>query len=506
MILSLSMGKGLKKSVNFKYFNSPLMTKSILIIDDDIDLCTLLGRYLTRKGFETEAAHTGAKGITKYTEKKYDAVICDYRLGDMDGKDVIAAIRKHNPNVGLLVITGYSDIKTAVEVIKLGAFDYITKPLIPDEVLNILNKILQTPPDELNQERKLRVATDHGGSNGGKLRSVNPEFYEGKSPAAKSLYDQVNIVAATNYSIILYGESGSGKEIIARTIHQLSARKDKPFVAMDCGTLSRELAGSELFGHVKGAFTGALQDKEGHFELADGGTLFLDEVGNLGVEIQATLLRVIQERKFKRVGGNKEKEVDVRIIVASNENLRDSYRKGKFREDLYHRFNEFSINLPPLRSRKEDISAFAEFFLEKATTELDKKVKEFDDDVMEAFLNYEWPGNLREFRNVIRRAVLLTDPGKKIAISSLPWEINNKNSFLKSEEEPEGIVMPSSPLPELKEGDLKTKNQLKDAAGRAEFETIMSVLKMVNFNKKKAAELLKIDRKTLYNKIKNYQS
>ena len=477
------------------------MNKNILIIDDDIDLCTLLGRYLSRKGFETEAAHTGAKGIAKFTEKKFDAVICDYRLGDMEGKNVIAALRKHDQNIGILVITGYSDIKTAVEVVKLGAFDYITKPLIPDEVLAILNKMLQMPAGEQSQERKPQSSSITSGS---RNKTINSDFYEGKSPAAKSLYEQVNIVAATNYSIILYGESGSGKEIIARTIHQLSSRKDKPFVAMDCGTLSKELAGSELFGHVKGAFTGALQDKEGHFELADGGTLFLDEVGNLGVEVQATLLRVIQERKFKRVGGNKEKEVDVRIIVASNENLRDAYRKGKFREDLYHRFNEFSINLPPLRSRKEDIPAFAEFFLEKATSELDKKVKEFDDEVMQAFLQYEWPGNLREFRNVIRRAVLLTEPGKKISTTSLPWEINNKNSYVREEEE-ESQPSPMA-TPELKETDLKTKNQLKDAAGRAEFETIMSVLKMVNFNKKKAAELLKIDRKTLYNKIKNYQS
>jgi two-component system response regulator HydG len=484
------------------------MTKSILIIDDDMDLCTLLGRFLSRKGFETDAAHTGAKGIAKFNEKKYDAVICDYRLGDMDGKDVIAAIRKSDPNVGLIVITGYSDIKTAVEVIKLGAFDYITKPLIPDEVVAILNKLLQTPAEERNTDKKpYRPANESAAK--AKVTG-NGEYYQGKSPAARALYEQVNIVSATNYSIILYGESGSGKEIIARTIHQLSSRKDKPFVAMDCGTLSKELAGSELFGHVKGAFTGALQDKEGHFELADGGTLFLDEVGNLGVEVQATLLRVIQERKFKRVGGNKEKEVDVRIIVASNENLRDAYRKGKFREDLYHRFNEFSINLPPLRTRREDIPAFAEFFLEKATTELDKDVKEFDDEVMQAFLQYEWPGNLREFRNVIRRAVLLTEPGKKISVSSLPWEINNKNSFVKEEQPVQQIITEqqsaASLSADLKDADLKGKNQLKDAAGRAEFETIMSVLKQVNFNKKKAAELLKIDRKTLYNKIKNYQS
>src|SRR6185436_16271959 len=233
---------------------------------------------------------------------------------------------------------------------------------------------------------------------------------------------QVEMVAPTNYSIILNGESGTGKEVIAKTIHELSSRKGKPFIAMDCGTLSKELAGSELFGHVKGAFTGALQDKEGHFELANGGTLFLDEVGNLSAEVQASLLRVIQERKFKRIGGNKEMEVDVRIIVATNENLQEAYRNGRFREDLYHRFNEFAINLPALRNRKEDILPFANFFLQKTNVELNKTVEGFDDDVLKMFTMYPWPGNLREFRNVIRRCVLLTNSGK-IASSTLPVEI-----------------------------------------------------------------------------------
>jgi two-component system response regulator HydG len=312
-----------------------------------------------------------------------------------------------------------------------------------------------------------------------------------------SLYEQINIVSATNYSIILYGESGTGKEVIAKTIHDLSNRKGRPFIAMDCGTLSRELAGSELFGHVKGAFTGALQDKEGHFEIADGGTLFLDEVGNLSLEIQATLLRVIQERKIKRVGGNKEMNVDVRIVVASNENLQDAYRKGKFREDLYHRFNEFSINLPPLRSRREDILPFADFFLAKTNAELNKDVKGFEDEVLQTFLNYSWPGNLREFRNVVRRAVLLTEAGKKITAASLPWEINNTNPLtVQINEEKKESSQIKSPKKEL---------DLKDAASKAEYETIMNVLQQVNFNKKKAAEVLNIDRKTLYNKIKNYQ-
>ncbi|HTD94816.1 MAG TPA: sigma-54 dependent transcriptional regulator [Chitinophagaceae bacterium] len=475
------------------------MSKKILIIDDDMDLCTLLGRFLTKNGYEIDMAHSGGKGIAKFTEKKFDLVICDYRLGDMEGINVLTALRKENPQVKVLMITGYSDIKTAVEVIKLGAFDYIVKPLIPDEVLSVLNKAMQQP----------LIGSRQGGAEGSDpaVRSKgihsyhNDEFLIGKAPATKALYEQINVVAATNYSIILYGESGTGKEVIAKTIHDLSNRKGKPFIAMDCGTLSKELAGSELFGHVKGAFTGALQDKEGHFELADGGTLFLDEVGNLSLDVQATLLRVIQERKFKRVGGNKEMNVDVRIIVASNENLQEAYRKGKFREDLYHRFNEFSINLPALRNRKEDILSFADFFLHKTNSELDKDVSGFEDNVLQTFLQYSWPGNLREFRNVVRRAVLLTAPGERITAASLPWEITNSNSFVTgtplatSENVPTPSVI-SHPKKEL---------DLKDAASRAEYETIMAVLQQVNFNKKKAAEMLNIDRKTLYNKIKNFQ-
>jgi two-component system response regulator HydG len=310
------------------------------------------------------------------------------------------------------------------------------------------------------------------------------------------LYRQIEIVAPTNYSIILYGESGTGKEVIAKTIHELSSRKDKPFVAMDCGTLSKELSGSELFGHVKGAFTGALADKEGHFELANGGTLFLDEVGNLSIDIQAALLRVIQERKFKRVGGNKEMDVDVRIIVASNENLQDAYQKGKFREDLYHRFNEFSVNLPPLRNRKQDIPAFAEFFLQKTNEELQKNISGFEDEVIRMFTDYSWPGNLREFRNVVRRAVLLTPGDELVSAKTLPWEITNTNPLT------------ATPEPAQKEQTtitLKKDIGLKGAASKAEYETIMNVLKEVKFNKKKAAEVLNIDRKTLYNKLKSYE-
>lgn len=471
------------------------MNKKVLIIDDDLDMCMLLSKFLTRKGYDVDTAHSGAKGLLKFKENNFDIVLCDYRLGDKEGKDVLVEIKAHSPQTIVLIITGYSDIKTAVDVIKLGAYDYITKPLIPDEVLNVLNQALNQPKETM---RTVITTTSSPVKNSPKKQlTLNNEYLVGEAGATQELYKQIEIVAPTNYSIILYGESGTGKEVIAKTIHSLSDRSDKPFIAMDCGTLSKELAGSELFGHVKGAFTGALSDKEGHFELANGGTLFLDEVANLSYEIQASLLRVIQERKFKRVGGNKEMPVDVRVIVASNENLQEAYRKGKFREDLYHRFNEFSINLPPLRHRKKDIPLFADFFLQKAKAELNRDVEDFDEEVMNMFVNYSWPGNLREFRNVVRRSVLLT-PSGKISAKTLPWEITNPNALQESSSR-DNTAKPQE------ETVIKKDYDLKDAATRAEYEAIMKVLKEVNFNKTRAAEILRIDRKTLYNKIKSYE-
>lgn len=465
------------------------MNKSILIIDDDADMCILLTRFLTKNGYTVDFAHSGNKGIEKFKAGNFEIVLCDYRLGDKkDGKDILLEIKQHNPQTIVLIITGYSDIKTAVDVIKAGAYDYITKPLIPDEVLNVLSAALNQQADNETP------TTDNAALNNGskKNSSANAEFLVGQAAATKALYNQIDIVAPTNYSIILNGESGTGKEVIAKTIHQLSSRKGRPFIAMDCGTLSKELAGSELFGHIKGAFTGAINDKEGHFELANNGTLFLDEVANLSPEIQASLLRVIQERKFKRIGGTKEIEVNVRIIVATNENLQDAYRNGKFREDLYHRFNEFSIDLPPLRSRKEDIPLFANFFLQKTNKELNKNIEGFEDDVMKMFTSYSWPGNLREFRNVIRRSVLMNNGGK-ISTATLPNEIT-------------GFIIQKSIAAVIETEVVKPVSfDLKDTASKAEYEAIMKVLKEVNFNKTKAAELLHIDRKTLYNKIKSFE-
>jgi two-component system response regulator HydG len=465
------------------------MNKKVLIIDDDTDMCGLLQRFLNRNGYEAETSHSANKGLEKFKTEIFDIVICDFRLGDKkNGKDILLEIKQHKSSTIVLIITGYSDIRTAVDVIKAGAYNYIIKPLIPEEVLAVLSEAINQPVIRNEQTVLIPVVVEKST----KFKTVNSEYLEGKDIVTKQLYQQVDLVAPTNYSVVLYGESGTGKEVIAKTIHERSNRKGCPFIAMDCGTLSNELAGSELFGHVKGAFTGALADKEGQFELANGGTLFLDEVANLSPEIQSLLLRVIQERKFKRVGSNKEIEIDIRIIVASNENLQEAHRKGKFREDLYYRFNEFAISLPPLRNRKNEIPLFAEFFLAKTVDELNKQLDGFDDEVMKKFMGYSWPGNLREFKNVIRRCALLTESGY-IGVSSLPQEICSN------------VIDSPSYKKETDHATISTLG-LKDSASKAEYDTIMHVLKEVNFNKTKAADLLKIDRKTLYSKIKSYQN
>ncbi|GAA4312237.1 sigma-54 dependent transcriptional regulator [Compostibacter hankyongensis] len=410
---------------------------------------------------------------------------------------MLEAFKSNRPEVKVIIITGYSDIKTAVEIIKRGAFDYISKPLIPDEVMAVIRKALEsaspiaaTPPapGEIPSLQKKKEAADPASG-----------FLVGESPAIREVYRRVKLVAPTDYSVILYGESGTGKEVMARTIHQYSRRQDKPFVALDCGTLSRELAGSELFGHIKGAFTGAFADRTGHFEMANGGTLFLDEVANLSYDIQASLLRVIQERCFRRIGGTREMQLDIRLIIASNENLETAYRQGKFREDLFHRFNEFSLTLPPLRERQTDIPLFVHHFLEQTNAELGKNIQGFEEEVMNIFMQYSWPGNIREMKNVIRRAVLMS-ASDRITRKCLPWEqLTRQDKSVAAAPRSEGTRIPAPVV-------LQHDNNLKEAAWRAEWETILSVLKQVKYNKSKAAQLLNIDRKTLYNKLRNLES
>jgi two-component system response regulator HydG len=453
----------------------------ILIIDDNLDLGALLSRFLTGKGYGVETATSAPRGIALFRENPFDVVLCDYRLGKQDGREVLQAVKAIRPGTIVIIITGYGDIRLAVELIKMGAYDYITKPLIPDELLVIIERARQPAPTPLSPVMPAAEPPE-------RVPAASPEEYpSSQSAAAREVYRQMALVAPINYSVIIYGESGTGKEVAARTIHRLSPRSGKPFVAVDCGTLSKELAGSELFGHVKGAFTGALTDKAGQFELADGGTLFLDEIANLPLDVQASLLRVIQERKLKRVGSNRETGLDIRILAASNEDLLEACHQGRFREDLYHRLNEFALTLPPLRDRREDIPSFAHLFLEQVNKELQKKVRSFDPEVLELFGRYPWPGNLRELRNVIRRAALLTAT-PVISRQSLPAEIAHPASR---------ATVPVAALPDERPLDLK------GASSSAEYAAILQVLKKVNYNKSKAAALLRIDRKTLYNKLRN---
>jgi len=465
--------------------------KKILIVDDEVNIGLLLSKFLTRNSFDVSSATSGNSAMEYLSKDHYDLVLCDYRLEDTDGKEMLIKIKESYPKTGVIIITGYSDIKLAVELIKLGAYDYITKPLYPDEILNTINKAIETqialnaslPETESPQEQEKTKASKN-------TYILTDEFVIGQSGASKELMKQILLVAPTAYSVILMGDSGTGKESVAKAIHLNSPRKDKPFVAMDCGSLTKELAGSEFFGHEKGSFTGALYTKIGHFEMANGGTLFLDEVGNLSYEIQAALLRTVQERKIKRIGSTKEIDLDVRIIVATNENLQDAISKGKFREDLYHRFNEFSINLPPISQRGKDILAFAESFLQLANQELNKNIKGFSEEVIDCFLTYNWPGNVRELKNVVRRATLLTETDE-IQLKALPLEISTyaKAPILASNGSTENT-------------ERSKPRDLKNAALEAEYETILKVLREVNFNKTKAAKILNIDRKTLYNKMK----
>jgi two-component system response regulator HydG len=501
--------------------------QTILIIDDDRDICMLLKRFLTRHNYDVAEAYSGKKALEYLEENEPSLVMCDFRLEDMEGNTLLGKIKEKYFHLPVIIMTGYSDIKIAVEVMKMGAFDYITKPLFPDEILLTIKKALESPHDEkemARQERTAAAATSSSTVSRPKAEApvtaesskpnviVSGDYIFGDSMVFKQLIQQIDLVAPTNYTVIIHGESGSGKEAIAQEIHKRSKRKSKPFVAIDCGALSKELAGSELFGHEKGSFTGALNQKVGSFEMANGGTIFLDEIANLSYDIQVSLLRVVQERKMRRVGGLKDIELDVRIIIASNERLWDAVRKGKFREDLYHRFNEFSIDIPPLRQRPDDILLFANHFLQLTNQELGKNVKRLSAEVENIFRNYVWYGNLRELRNVIKRATLLTD-GEEIEPTALPFEISNFNK-LQFDKGPQietvtNSYAPSMPASAAIEEDEPQRSlsetTLKGASIDAEYEMILKALKKVNFNKSKAAKLLNIDRKTLYNKMKQYQ-
>lgn len=463
------------------------MMSKILVIDDEIEICLILDKFLTKKGFEVVTAHTGNDGLAKLKNNTFDLIISDFRLPDFTGLDLLKEIKAIRQGNKVIIITGYSDIRMAVEVIKYGAIDYITKPLYPEELLSLINQSIAGGGDTSQKSKPgdtAEIEAVQSGKTKPAVKSAPPqrkEYIIGKSKPSRAIQQNIEIVAPTPMSVIITGETGTGKEYVAKEIHRLSKRNTGPFVAIDCGALPKDLAASEFFGHEKGAFTGALREKDGKFKYADGGTLFLDEIGNLSYEVQMKLLRVLQERKFTRVGGNKDISVDVRLLVATNEDLKKAVEEGDFREDLYYRLNEFSIELNPIRSRTEDLEEFVESFIAIANEQLDKKVKGVDPEVLEKFKSYNWPGNLRELRNVIKRSVLLAKDDM-IDTSTLPEEIIY-NSNMRGE---------------------SNINSLKGVANEAERERILKVLTQTGNNKSKASKILNIDRKTLYNKLKNY--
>lgn len=435
----------------------------ILLVDDDTTFCLMLKTWLTKRGFAVENVFSAESALKILQSQQFDIVLTDLRLPDLDGIFLLKNIKKRHAATQVILMTGYADIHTAVESIKAGAFDYVSKPVIPEEILKKIQEALEQKENPLNQRAE-------------KKNTVIP-YIKGTSREADKLYEYIRLVAPTVMTVLITGESGSGKEYIARLIHLQSSRKDAPFVAVDCGAIPKDLAASEFFGHVKGAFTGAVHDKTGYFVAASGGTVFLDEIGNLSYDVQVQLLRALEERKVKPVGSDKEVAFDVRIISATNENLMKAVSEGNFREDLYHRLNEFSLRALSLRERREDIPLFANHFLAASNEELGKEVIGFEDEVMRIFKNYNWPGNLREMRNVVKRATLLCQSGF-IGRNDIPAELDS----------------PETAGPE----DFVSRREKNEA------DLIREALMKSRNNKSEAARLLKIDRKTLYNKMKLY--
>lgn len=458
---------------------------SLLIVEDDIAYSTMMQTWLKKKGFDVDkvsSVKAAAKKIN--SDKQYHLVLSDLRLPDHDGLFLLDWMRKSGINIPFIVMTSYAEVQNAVLAMKSGANDYIAKPVQPDillqkihDAINAANRTDTSETAPAPKEEKTGIVSSANNTNTGEDESSTPSRYiEGTSEVSKQLYDYVRLVAPTPMSVLILGASGTGKEYVAHRIHELSQRKDKPFFALDCGAIPKDVAASEFFGHAKGAFTGAVTDKKGAFEVANGGTLFLDEVGNLSYDVQVQLLRAIQERKIRPLGSTKEIDVDIRLVCATNENLEKAVAEGTFREDLYHRINEFTIYMPALKDRGTDIFLFANLFLRLANEELGRNIIGFDAKASEMLMRYEWPGNLRELNNVVKRSVLLCR-GDKIGVEQLNMSMTNTSTRPK---------------------DLSLHNIDEEK------ERILSALHSCGGNKSKAAILLGVDRKTLYNKLQKY--
>lgn len=450
------------------------MEERILVVDDDITFALMLRTWLSKRGFGVETASSVAAARTALTAGGFSLVLSDMRLPDEDGIALLQWMSGVGVTAPVIVMTSYAEIQNAVRCMKLGARDYVAKPVNPEELLKKIREALESPAQA--------APAGYPGPKTPPKAVSGPtplNYIEGRSDAARQLYEYIRLVAPTNMSVLVNGASGTGKEHVAQLIHQGSKRAGKPFVAVDCGAVPRELAASEFFGHVKGSFTGALADKTGAFEAADGGTLFLDEVGNLTYETQVQLLRALQERRIRPVGSNREIPVDIRLVAATNEDLEAAIARGAFRADLYHRINSFTLRMPSLRQMREDIPLFADFFLDQANRELDKRIVGFDPAAAAALAAYDWPGNLRQLKNTVMSATLLA-AGEYVTCRDLPGEIT-------------GAAAASIPAEHF---------SLRDPA--SEEEHIRRALAAAGGNKSQAAKLLGVDRKTLYNKLHLY--
>jgi DNA-binding NtrC family response regulator len=439
----------------------------ILVVDDEMIVCESCKRILEEEGYEVEAALSGMEAFGKMKENPFDIVITDLKMPGIDGMGVLRTFRKEYPEVIIIMITGFSTVETAVEAMKLGAFDYIPKPFTPDEVSIVVKKAIE--------KKSLMLENIY-------LRQELQEKYGfhnivGKSKKMQEIYRVIAKVATTDSTVLIYGQSGTGKELIARAIHFNSPRREKQFVPVDCAVLSENLLESELFGHIRGSFTGAITTKPGLFEVADGGTVFLDELGNISLAIQAKLLRVLQEREFTPVGGTKAKKVDIRLIAATNKDLEKMIKEETFREDLYYRLNIVPIYLPSLRERQEDISQLAMHFLKKYAEEMGKTIKGFAPEAMEKLMRYPWPGNVRELENVIERTVVMMENEEMVRVEHLILPGQQEK-----EELSEHVPMTSEELKEI-------KKQLREKAVEdVERVFILSALERNQWNVTKAAE------------------
>ena len=452
----------------------------ILIVEDDIAFGTMMQTWLKKKGFDVDKATSVGAAVRLIEEKPaYNLVLSDLRLPDRDGLELLAWMHKNSMPIPFIVMTNYAEVQNAVLAMKSGAADYIAKPIQPDILLSKIKDALQnnntsTPQPNNSNNNKTTKQPNNSNHTTTTPQPLNPSprYIEGKSDASRQLYSYVSLVAPTPMSVLILGASGTGKEYVARRIHEQSQRAGKPFVALDCGAIPRDVAASEFFGHKKGAFTGADADKRGAFEAANGGTLFLDEVGNLSYEVQVQLLRALQERRVRPLGSTEERPIDIRLVAATNENLEQAVAEGRFREDLYHRLSEFTIYMPQLSECGTDLYLFADLFVRLANEELSRHVEGFDARAAEMLASHTWPGNLRELNNVVKRAVLMAH-----------------GSYITQEELAAAMgPVRQEPITALHDAD-------------AERQRILNALQQCGGNKSKAARMLGIDRKTLYNKL-----